>query len=87
MASTGNRGGKRPKVDAYGYYGIHDAGNRMEARGNTAGTKREFVGTKTREFTFSNTLHGTHTFTAETYEEALRIAKSLGYTQGDYKKR
>ena len=51
------------------------------------GTKREFVGSKTKEYTFSDIIHGTHTITAESYTDALRIAESLGYKESDYKSR
>lgn len=40
-----------------------------------------------QEYTFSDTIHGTHTFTASSYPDALRQAESMGYTASDYKKR
>lgn len=81
-------GGKYVRItDADGYYGRNSAGTKMEFLPNDAGIKREFVGSKTKEFTFSDTIHGTHTITATSYEEALRIAESMGYTRGDYRKR
>lgn len=81
-------GGKYVRVtEARGYYGRNDAGNKHELVQKDAGDKREFVGSKTREFTFQDTVHGTHTITAKTFEEALRIAESMGFTHADYKKR
>ena len=81
-------GGKWVRVnDATGYFGRNDAGNKREIGQNDAGIKREFVGSKTKEYTFSDTIHGTHTITANSYQEALRIAESMGYTRSDYKKR
>lgn len=88
MAIKRHRGGKYPIESlANGYYGRNEAGTPQEFIGKTAGDKREFVGSKTKEYTFSDTIHGTHTITAESYEEALRIAESMGYTRSDYKKR
>lgn len=73
--------------DAQGYYGNGDAGVKRDFTPNTAGVRREFVGSGIQEFTFSNTQVGTHTVTAKTFQEALRIAESLGFTRSDYKKR
>lgn len=87
MAVTGKRGGKRPKVDAYGYYGRNDAGVKQSFTPKDWGDKREFVGSKSRTYTFSDPIHGTHTFTATSYQDALRQALAMGYTQGDYRKR
>lgn len=70
-----------------GYYGRNNAGTIQRFVGAEAGTKREFIGSRTIEYTFYNEAHGTHTITAESYEEALRIAESLGYTRSDYRKR
>lgn len=81
--------GKYPEVNpsGQGYYGSNDAGVKRKFVGAEAGTKREFIGSRTTEYTFYNEAHGTHTIAAESYEEALRIAESLGYTRGDYRKR
>lgn len=70
-----------------GYFGKNTAGNPQVIGNADAGVKREFVGSRTQEYTFSDEEHGTHTITAESYDEALRIAESMGYTRGDYKKR
>ena len=81
-------GGKYERVtDAIGYYGRNEAGNPQFIGSNEAGIQREFIGSRTKEYTFSDTEHGTHTITADSYEEALRIAESMGYTRGDYRKR
>lgn len=80
------RGGKYPiQAQTNGYYGNNDAGNKHELVEKEWGTPREFVGSKTQTYTFSDKEHGTHTITAESYEEALRIAESMGYTRGDYR--
>ena len=70
-----------------GYFGRDTAGQRREFTPKGWGTQREFVGSKTKGFTFSNVEQGTHTITAQSYEEALRMAESMGYTRADYKKR
>lgn len=81
-------GGKYVRVtDADGYFGKNDAGNKRYKGGGGEPEKREFIGSNTKEYTFSDTIHGTHTITAQSYEEALRIAESMGYTRGDYRKR
>lgn len=70
-----------------GYFGNNEAGINSEFIPKEWGTDVGFVGSKTQEYTFSDPEHGTHTITAESYEEALRIAESMGYTRGDYRKR
>lgn len=88
MADKGKRGGKySATVRGQGYFGNDDAGNRKDFTAKQYGTKREFIGSKTKEYTFSDLIHGTQTITATSYQEALRIAMSRGYTRGDYKKR
>ena len=79
--------GKYPDANprGRGYFGRNDAGIKREFTSNDAGIKREFIGSNTEEYTFSDTEHGTHTITAESYKEALRIAKSMGFTESDYK--
>lgn len=88
MADKGKRGGKRKLVNGgFGYYGNNTAGNPQEFSPKNYGVKREFIGSDTKEYTFSDRIHGTHTITADSYEEALRIAQSMGYTGSDYRKR
>lgn len=87
MSDKGKIGGKYERITATGYYGRNDAGNPRFMRSNDAGVKREFEGSRSNEYTFSDKEHGTHTITAESYEDALRIAESMGYTRGDYRKR
>lgn len=70
-----------------GYFGRDTAGVQQEFTPKERGTEREFVGSRTQEYTFSDTEHGTHTFTAVSYEEALRMAESEGYTASDYRRR
>lgn len=88
MAIKKYRGGKYSFTRrGQGYFGNNDAGNPQYMGSATAGVKREFIGSNTKEYTFYEKEHGTHTITAESYEEALRIAESMGYTASDYKKR
>lgn len=88
MADKGKRGGKySATVRGQGYFGNDNAGNRLAFTPKDWGTEREFIGSQAKEYTFSDPTHGTHTITAESYQEALRIAESMGYTRGDYKKR
>lgn len=74
-------------LDGSGHFDGNDAGTKHELTPGAGGNKREFEGSRTKEYTFSDTEHGTHTITATSYPEALRIAESLGFTRGDYKKR
>ncbi len=85
----GKYGGKYPRVNRQGdgYYGTNEAGVRQEFTPKGWGTAMGFVGSDVEEYVFSNTVKGTRTITAKSYEEALRIAESLGYTVRDYKKR
>lgn len=82
-------GGKyvRRTTDASGYYGNNDAGDKHQLKPKGWGTKREFVGSNTSTYTFSDTIHGTHTFTASSFADALRQALAMGFTESDYKKR
>ena len=70
-----------------GYFKRNSSGDKQTFVDKDAGIKREFVGSNTKEYPFYNEKHGTHTITAESFSEALRIAKSLGYTRADYRKR
>lgn len=74
-------------LEGHGYYGSNDAGNKRYAGGGGEPVKREFQGSKIKEYTFFNPLYGTHTIPAKSFAEALRIANSLGFTRSDYKKR
>ena len=89
MAVTGKRGGKYGRVDSEQLRrpDEYDAGRRREAESDTAGQRRKFKGSKINEYTFSDTIHGTHTISARTFAEALRIAKLMGFTKGDYKRK
>lgn len=88
MAVKKYRGGKySATVRGQGYFGRNTAGNPQFIGNDTAGIKREFVGSDTQEYTFYNERHGMHTITAPSYEDALRIATSMGYTAGDYRKK
>lgn len=82
-------GGKYEEINrgGLGHYGRNTAGNRQEFNTKDYGTPRHFIGSDMQEYTFFNTKQGMHTITAESYEEAVRIAQSLGYSASDYKKR
>ena len=52
-------GGKYVRVtDADGYFGRNDAGNRRYKGGGGEPIKREFIGSKTKEYTFSTVNQG-----------------------------
>lgn len=70
-----------------GHFNRNDAGTPRELKQSGIPTKREFEGSKLTEFTFSDKIHGTHTIVAENYEDALRIAETLGFTKQDYKEK
>ena len=73
-------GGRYGRVtEAGGYYGNNDAGQRHRAGSGDYGTKREFVGSGDRTFTFYSDTGGTLTVSANSYAEAWRIAKARGY--------
>ena len=73
--------------DATGYFDRNDAGDRPEFKPKDWGDDVGFVGSPTEEYTFKDPIHGTHTITAESYEDALRIAESMGYRENDYQPR
>lgn len=81
--------GKYPEVNPSGQTYFKRKANQAELDSGTKGKDRDLKSKKfkAKEYTFSDTIHGTHTITAISYEEALSIAKSMGYTGGDYKKR
>lgn len=81
--------GKYPDANprGQGYFGRNDAGDIPEFIPKEAGEKLGFIGSYMNEYVFFNKKHGTRTITAKSYEEALRIARSLGYTGKDYQKR
>lgn len=85
----GKYGGKYPLVNkrGSGYYGKNTAGDTPEFVPKDWGTAVGFVGSDTKEYVFSDRVRGTRTITAESYEDALRLAQSLGYKASDYKKR
>lgn len=74
-------------LDGSGYFGTNSAGDKQHFTPKDAGDRRKFIGSPMQEFTFSDNIHGTHTIVAESYEEALRVAKSMGFTADDYRKR
>lgn len=81
--------GKYPGINPNGQNYFRREDNQAELDSATGNKDRDLESKKSgaQEYTFSNTIQGTHTITAESYEEALLIAKSMGYTSGDYKKR
>lgn len=87
MADRGKRGGKRANnlYSATGYYGRHDAGTPYDLTPKKAGTKRKFIGSDVKEYTFYNESKGTLTITARTFEDALRVAKIRGYRRKNYR--
>lgn len=79
-------GGKYPKLNR-GYYGNAEAGNKTEGLGSFNPDKREFVGSDSNEYTFSDNIHGIITITAKNFEEAVRKARAFGYRRSDYRAR
>lgn len=82
----GKYGGKYPPIDASGYYGRHEAGIPQDFTGQEAGTKREFIGSGTKEYNFYSKTRGILTVRADSYEEAWRIAKARGYSRRRFKR-
>ncbi len=88
MAVKRSRGGKYSNARfANGYFGRNDAGTPQEFRGARAGTKREFIGSGTQEYTFFSESRGALTVRADSFEEAWRLARLRGYRKNNYKKR
>jgi len=79
MAIKTHRGGKFPVLDTGGYYGRNEAGIPQDFTSNTAGVKREFIGSGTEEYNFYSDTKGILTVRADSYEDAWRIAKARGY--------
>ena len=80
MAVKTSRGGRYGKLtEANGYYGRAEAGQRHRAGSSDYGTKREFVGSGDKTFTFYSDTGGTLTVSASSYQEAWRMAKARGY--------
>lgn len=80
--AKGKIGGKREVVPSE--FSDKDAGTKREMKRETAGTKREFEGSHSKKYVFEDKVHGTHEFVAISYQDALRQAKALGFTIGDY---
>ena len=81
--------GKYPDANprGQGYFGRNNVVDDQDFVPKGWGTDISSVGSKTQEYPFSDTEHGTHTFTATSYKEALRMAEAMGYTASDYKRR
>lgn len=87
MAVKRNRGGKYSNVSfANGYFGRNDAGTSREMRANTAGQSRK-IGQGDKTYTFYNKSRGYLTVHADSFEEAWRQARLLGYSKRNYRKR
>lgn len=83
-----SRGGKYSHhLLASGYFGKNNAGVFRDMEPGGQPTKREFIGSPSQEYVFSDEEHGTRIIVARSYEEALRIAESLGFKRRHYKKR
>lgn len=65
-----------------GKYGNNTAGIPHELHEQDWGTKREFIGSGTRSYTFYSAKSNTMlTIRADSYDEAKRIARSRGFKQ------
>ena len=88
MAVKTHRGGKfSGNMPNTGYYGTNTAGQKHELQKREWGTKREFIGSGQKEYTFYSETRGTLTVRATDYWEALRIAKSRGYSRRRYRRK
>jgi len=76
-------GGKRGAMTSE--FSDKDAGTKRTMKRETAGTKREFKGSKSNEYTFYSPSKGTLVVTATSFEEAWRRAKALGYSRRNYR--
>lgn len=76
-------GGKRGAMTSE--FSDKDAGTKRKAKSDTAGTKREFKGSSSNEYTFYSSTRGTLVITATSFEEAWRRAKALGYSRRNYR--
>lgn len=76
-------GGKRKPISSE--FSDKDAGVKHKLKHETAGTKREFKGAKSKTFTFYSPSRGTLVITATSFEEAWRRAKALGYSRRNYR--
>lgn len=57
-------------------------------RGKYSGDKREFKGSRLKEYSFKDPKTGTtRIIKSSSYNSALREAKSLGYSRNDYVKK
>lgn len=88
MADRGGRGGKHNgSLLGRGDFGRTDNfGQSHQLAEKEWGTKREFVGSGDKEYVFYSDTLGTLTISASSYWEALRIARSRGYSRKQYKK-
>lgn len=82
MAIKASRGGKYSKINSgFGYYGNNTAGQPHKLIENTAGVKREFIGSGTKEYTFYSDTKGMLTVRADSYQDAWKQAKNRGYSR------
>lgn len=87
MADRGGRGGKHNgSLLGRGDFGLDTAGQRHHLTKKEWGTKRQFVGSGDKDYVFYSETLGTLTISANSYWEALRIARSRGYSRKQYKK-
>lgn len=79
------RGGKySASLEGSGYYGRNTAGDERDFMPKDYGTKREFIGSGTKEYNFYKRGVGILTIRADSYEDALRLAKRRGYSSRNY---
>jgi hypothetical protein len=67
-----------------GSFSEGNAGVVREFLKNHAGVLREFIGSGTKEYNFYKKGVGILTVMAHSWEEALRLAKSRGFTSRNY---
>ena len=82
------RGGKHGEgTSGKGDFGKDTAGQKHHLTEKEWGTKHRFVGSGDKEYTFYSEDKGTITVSANSYWEALRIARSQGYSRKQYRRR
>lgn len=87
MAKIGRGGRYGSTTTGRGDFGTATAGQKHQLTEKEWGTKREFVGSGDKEYVFYSETLGTLTIAANSYWEALRIARSRGYSRKQYRRR
>lgn len=82
----GYTGGKHESLATPREPGYNTAGVPRDFKKNSAGTKREFIGSRVRHYTYARVINGvryTVTISAHTVDEADRLARIRGFKTSD----